>query len=181
MGHSFGGRLVAFTLAGLGDKAGPASPVKSLLLIQAAFSHFAFAQKIPLFGASPNGKLANCRDRVDGPLMCTFSPADLAVGRWYPAASMINGSDAESAIDLTYRWGAMGHDGYQPGPDAVTVDIKAAGDSYAFEAGTFHRIASGTVIKAMQSTFSGAHSDIRHDEVVWPAVDAAMAAAKRGS
>jgi hypothetical protein len=33
----------------------------------------------------------------------------------------------------------------------------------------------------MQSTFSGAHSDIRHDEVVWPAVDAAMAAAKRGS
>src|SRR6266536_1725216 len=39
IGHSFGARLVSFTLAGLPDPGAGASPVKSLLLLQGAFSH----------------------------------------------------------------------------------------------------------------------------------------------
>jgi hypothetical protein len=47
MGHSFGARLVASALAGLpADQSGPASPVKSLVLIQGAFSHFALRPQL---------------------------------------------------------------------------------------------------------------------------------------
>jgi len=48
LGHSFGARLVSFALAGLPASAtGPNSPVKSLVLLQGAFSHFAFAGALP--------------------------------------------------------------------------------------------------------------------------------------
>lgn len=176
IGHSFGGRLVAFSLAGLPDSAGGvASPVKSLLLVQAAFSHFTFADPIPVKASVPKGYLVPYRGRVDGPLLSTFSAADLAVGRWYPTASMINGDDAQSISDLTYRWGAMGHDGFQQ-EGVERLDLKPAGEPYAFAKGTAYALASDQVIKAMQSSTSGAHSDIRHDEVIWPTVAAALAA-----
>jgi hypothetical protein len=175
LGHSFGGRLVGFALAGLPAPApGTPSAVKSLLLIQAAFSHFAFADPLPLAASTPHGHLAGFRDRVDGPLMCTSSAADLAVGRWYPAASMVNGQDAESSTDLTYRWGAMGHDGYQQG-DAVDQDLLGVGEPYSMAPGGFYRLKSDAVIAAMQSPRFGAHCDIQHDEVVWPSVSAALA------
>ncbi len=175
LGHSFGGRLVSFALDGLPDNAvNEASPVKSLLLIQAAFSHFTFADPIPVASASPRGRLAGCRNRVDGPLVATFSAADLAVGRWYPSASMINGQDSESLTDLTYRWGAMGHDGYQQ-DDSVQLELLPTGQPYVFPVGKLCRLKSDAVIAAMEGRF-GAHCDIRHDEVVWAAVSAASAA-----
>ena len=61
---------------------------------------------------------------VNGPLLATHTLADRAVGWWYPTASMLSHSDSESATDLTYRWGGMGHDGYQQ--DDV-VSIRSAG------------------------------------------------------
>ncbi len=58
MGHSFGARLVAYALAGLpSGMTGTASPVKSLTLIQGAFSHFTFASPLPI-DAGRNGGLA---------------------------------------------------------------------------------------------------------------------------
>ena len=45
IGHSFGARLVSFALAGLPD-AGP-SPVKSVTLLQGAYSRFAFTDPLP--------------------------------------------------------------------------------------------------------------------------------------
>ena len=88
-----------------------ASPVKSLTLIQGAFSHFA---------SSPSRHRARVRrlalrrwphvlNRVDGPLLSTFTAADRAVGWWYPTASMLAHQDAQSLTDLTYEWGGMGH------------------------------------------------------------------------
>ncbi len=43
---------------------------------------------------------------------------------------------------------------------------------YGFQPGQFYLLDSNAVIKADQSQFSGAHSDIQHPEVVWPVVDA---------
>lgn len=40
--------------------------------------------------------------------------------RWYPTARWPARQDAEATSDVTYRWGAMGHDGYQH-PDVQTV------------------------------------------------------------
>ncbi|HET9254708.1 MAG TPA: hypothetical protein VFO16_05845 [Pseudonocardiaceae bacterium] len=175
LGHSFGARLVAFALSGLpGDRRGTASPVKSLTLIQGAFSHFSFAQPMPI-DAARSGALAGARSGVDGPLLATFSAADRAVGWWYPTASLLSHSDSEGASDLTYRWGAMGHDGYQQ-QDATEMILKSPGKPYTFGKGLFHRLNSNAVIAdAHQSSFGGAHSDIRHPEVLWAALAAALA------
>jgi hypothetical protein len=82
---------------------------------------------------------------------------------------MLSHSNSESATDLTYEWGGMGHDGYQQ--DGVTdVVLQPQGTPYNFETGSFYRLDSNAVIKAIQSAFSGAHSDIVHPEVVWAAV-----------
>lgn len=174
IGHSFGARLVAFSLTSLPDSAtGAASPVKSLTLVQGAFSHFSFAAPTPC-AAVPAGALAEARNRVDGPLLCTFTAADRAVGWWYPTASMLAHQNAESLTDLTYEWGGMGHDGFQQSPPAVTVPLKPPGQQYSFEPDGIYLLDANKVICAMQSQFSGAHSDITHPEVLWAILSAAF-------
>ena len=173
MGHSFGARLVSYSLAGLRDEqTGAASPVKSLTLIQGAFSHFTFASTL-LVDPSQSGALAGDGNRVDGPLLATFSSADRAVGWWYPAASMLADQDSEAAVDLTYRWGAMGHDGYQQNPAPSTVSLAPAGNPYDFEPAKFYDLDANAVICNDLSAFAGAHSDIRHPEILWAVVSAA--------
>jgi hypothetical protein len=173
MGHSFGARLVSFALTGLPASAvGAASPVKSLSLIQGAFSHFSFARPTPC-SAVPAGALAGVLNRVDGPLLSTFTAADRAVGWWYPAASMLAHQDAQSLTDLDYQWGGMGHDGFQQSPAGVTVPLQPQGHDYGFAAGRCYLLDANKVICANQSAFSGAHSDIQHPEVVWAVRSAA--------
>lgn len=173
MGHSFGARLVSYALAGLGNgHTGANSPVKSLTLIQGAFSHFAFAANLP-FNPGRSGSLSGYGDRVDGPLLSTFTAADRAVGWWYPTASMLSRQDSETAADLTYRWGAMGHDGYQRDPAPAVVPLAPVGSPYEFVPGEFYALDSNRIICANQSAFSGAHSDIRHPEVLWAVLNAA--------
>jgi hypothetical protein len=173
MGHSFGARLVSYALAGLpAALTGPASPVKSLTLIQGAFSHFTFAAALP-FDGHRGGELATHSAKVDGPLLATFTAADRAVGWWYPAASFLAREDSQAAEDVTYRWGAMGHDGYQQHPAATQIGLLAAHKPYDFSPGQFYAVDANDVIKANQSAFSGAHSDIRHPEVLWAVVCAA--------
>jgi hypothetical protein len=177
MGHSFGARLVSFALTGLPATAvGAASPVKSLSLIQGAFSHFSFARPTPC-AAVPAGALAGVLDRVDGPLLSTFTAADRAVGWWYPAASMLAHENAESLTDLDYEWGGMGHDGFQQSPAGTTVPLQPQGFDYGFAAGRCYLLDANQVICANQSAFSGAHSDIQHPEVAWAVRSAAAAPA----
>src|SRR4029453_10023509 len=163
--NSFGARLVAFSLAGLpGGMRGAASPVKSLLLIQGAFSHFTFSPQ-------KHGALQALADRVDGPLLSTFSVPARAVGLWSPNASRLARQDNQALDDFNFRWGGLGHDGYQQ-DGAVDRTLQAEGAAYAFEKGRFYRLNGNNVINKSLSAFSEAHSDIRHPEVAWAAVSA---------
>ena len=51
--------------------------------------------------------------------------------------------------------------------------MQQRGQPYGFQSGTFYRLDANAVICANQSPFSGAHSDIRHPEVLWAVVSAA--------
>jgi hypothetical protein len=173
IGHSFGARLVSYSLSGLPTGAvGSASPIKSISLVQGAFSHFAFASSLP-FDRGRAGALAGFVDRVDGPFVATFTGADRAVGRWYPAASLLARQDAEGSEAVTFRWGAMGHDGYQNDPAAQTITLATGTPSYGFAAGRFYALDANAVIVKDESAVSGAHSDIEHDEVTWAIREAA--------
>lgn len=167
IGHSFGARLVSYTLAGL--PAG-ASPVASLTLLEGAFSHFAFVPRMP-FDPSRAGALAGMRSRVAGPLTVCFSSHDGAVGQFYPLASLAAGDDSAGAHNPLWRWGGMGADGAQ-NEDAELVGVQPSGSAYSFPADAILNVdASDVVTKGGPP--SGAHSDIVHEELAWIVLTAA--------
>ncbi len=169
LGHSFGARLVSYALPGLPPVApGQRSPVKSLFLLQGAFSHFAFADQLP-FDRNRKGDLAGMASRVDGPLLTTYSEKDTAVGTAYPLSSVVARQDA-SAL-LADRWGAMGHDGAQA-VNAVTKALAQPGTRYPFEAGKWLNLDGNDVI-VNGGPPSGSHSDIIHPHTAWAALAAA--------
>ena len=171
LGHSFGARLVSYALAGLPHLAGgDKSPVKSLFLLQGAFSHFTFAEKLP-FDATRKGDLAGMASRVDGPLLTTHSLKDLAVGSSYPLASIVARQDAAKQEDESYRWGAMGHDGAQA-VNAESAFLGKAGTQYGFKVGKWLNLDGNQVIVKGDPP-SGAHSDIIHPHTAWAALAAA--------
>ena len=171
LGHSFGARLVSYALAGLPEsQVGSKSPVKSLFLLQGAFSHFTFAEALP-FDKKRKGELVGMASRVDGPLLTTHSLKDLAVGTAYPLASVVAGQDAADQADTLFRWGAMGHDGAQA-VDAKQTLLLKPGAAYPFEAGKWTNLDANKVI-INGGPPSGAHSDIVHPHTAWAALAAA--------
>ena len=169
VGHSFGARVVSYALAGVPDDP---RPIKSITLLQGAFSHFAFADPLP-FDASRKGGLAGKQSRIDGPMTVVFSSHDDAVGRFYPLASITSGDDSAGLGDHLYRWGGMGHDGAQ-GVGALLDPIQPA------HASTSYRLKDGHVLNVDASEVvcqgtspSGAHSDIVHPEITWLTLQAA--------
>jgi hypothetical protein len=171
IGHSFGARLVSFALAGV--KPGPPLPVQSVVLLQGAFSHFAFAPRLP---QDPNraGALARMSARVNGPLCVTHSLRDTAVGTAYPLASIAAHEDAAALADQLFRWGAMGHDGAQ-GVDAAKAALGPVGTRYMFGIGSFLNLDANQVI-VHGGPPAGAHSDIVHPEIAWAVLAAARVA-----
>jgi hypothetical protein len=173
IGHSFGARLVSFALAGLppGD-----SPVKSLYLLQGAFSHFAFADALPM-DRSRGGALKGMAARVDGPLAASFSVHDTAVGKLYPLASLSSRDDAAGLEDQLFRWGGIGHDGAQA-VEATVATLGPVGTAYPFSPGRFVNLDGNGIITNGQPP-SGAHSDIFHPELVWAGLAAAGLVARQ--
>jgi hypothetical protein len=171
LGHSFGARLVSYSLAGLPpEQTGTSSPVKSLFLLQGAFSHYAFADALPQDGTR-SGALKGMAARVDGPLLTTQSLRDYAVGVSYPAASIVNGDDASDFTETSNRWGAMGHDGAQA-VSAMPATLAPPGAAYPFAKGKWVNLDGNDVIIHGQLP-SGAHSDIVHPHTAWAALGAA--------
>jgi hypothetical protein len=160
IGHSFGCRLVSFSLLGLSDTV--PSPVHSLTMLEGAFSHWAFAKTLPM---DPNrsGALSGGQTKVEGPIVSCFSSFDTAVGILYPLASMASGEDAAALEGAQLRWGAMGHDGAQ-GVGAANLVIQEGLTAYEVPKAGFVNVDAASVVKT-GSLPSGAHSDIFHPEL----------------
>ncbi|KUN00907.1 serine-threonine protein kinase [Streptomyces yokosukanensis] len=163
-GHSFGGRLVSFALRGLPDGV---RSVKSVTLLQGAFSHYAFADRVPQ-APDKAGALKGRQRRIDGPLVCCHSHFDAALGTFYPLASRLAGDDrscvgGEIAAVLGPQWGAMGHDGVQAVPGTAQLDLAAALNGPLPASGCVNVDAAAVVRRGGPPT--GAHSDIVHPEL----------------
>ena len=163
IGHSFGARLVSYALAGLPEGLTP-SPVKSVTLLQGAFSHFAFDPSVS-FDPDRHGELAGMQARIDGPLTVCFSRHDAAVGTFYPLASIASGEDLAGVDDPLYRWGGMGHDGAQ-NADARLDQVTGVGGSYRFSRTQILNVDASAVVNRGGPP-SGAHSDIVRPELAW--------------
>lgn len=120
VGHSFGARLIAYALRGL--PAGTRN-VKSVTLLQGAFSHYAFAARLP-HDRGHGGSLAGLQGRIDGPLVACHSHRDTALRVFYPLASRVSRDD-ESLLGDERRWWAIGYDGVQAVPGTAARSLAA--------------------------------------------------------
>ncbi|MFI6015679.1 serine-threonine protein kinase [Streptomyces sp. NPDC051243] len=164
VGHSFGARLVSFALRGLPKGV---RSVKSVTLLQGAFSHYAFASRLP-HDARAGGVLEGQHNRIDGPLVCCYSRHDSALSTMYPLASRMAG-DARgvAAVDigrmLGAKWGAMGHDGVQAVPGTKSYKLAEALKATLPTSGCVNVDAAAVVRRGGPP--AGAHSDIVHREL----------------
>ncbi|MEV0122795.1 serine-threonine protein kinase [Streptomyces sp. NPDC050703] len=154
IGHSFGARLVSYALRGM-----PADvrAVKAVTLLQGAFSHYAFAGRVP-HDPSRRGALYGVQRRIDGPLISCYSRHDDALGRLYPLASKLAG-DSTTFLNLWERWGAIGYNGIRSVPGTKRVRL---GQKVPVK-GCVSLDAAAVVRRGGPP--AGAHSDICHEEL----------------
>ena len=165
-GHSFGCRLVTAATAGPAG-AGPL-PVSSLVLLQAAFSHYGFALA---YDGTHDGffrRVVTDPAYVTGVVAMTFTAKDLAVGLAYPLASRIARQIAAAIGDANDPYGGLGRNGAQKTPGAKVVKLADAGTPYGFAARGIYNLDSNDVI--------GGHSDLAHPQVAYALLSAVAAA-----
>lgn len=162
LGHSFGCRLV--TAATQGPPAANPLPVDSLTLLQAAFSHYGFAQSYDGVHDGFFRSVVTDPARVRGPVIITFTAKDKAVGLAYPIASRVARQIASAIGDANDPYGGLGRNGAQKTPNAKVVMMAAAGIPYDFSPRGVYNLDANAVITA--------HSDLGHDEVGWAIVSA---------
>ncbi|MEU7577477.1 serine-threonine protein kinase [Streptomyces sp. NPDC041068] len=154
IGHSFGARLVSYALRGM-----PADvrTVKSVTLLQGAFSHYAFAERLP-HDKGRGGALHGMQKRIDGPLVSCYSHFDDALGRLYPLASKLAG-DSTGFLNLWERWGAIGYNGIRSveGTKRIKLGEKVPTKGCV-------SIDAASVVRRGGPP-SGAHSDVCHEEL----------------
>ncbi|MFB6842065.1 serine-threonine protein kinase [Streptomyces sp. NPDC056361] len=150
VGHSMGARLVAYALRSLPSGA---RPVASVTLLQGAFSHYAFAPRLP-HDPRRSGALRDAQYRVRGPVVACYSRHDSALGVMYPLASRVAGDSASlreagtgagggTGVEAGTgagtgagswagllgsddpKWGAIGHDGVQAVPGTPDLSLDA--------------------------------------------------------
>lgn len=130
VGHSFGGRLL--TAAAAGPSAEPALPVDSLTLLQAAFSHYGFADDWNGKGGDGLFRGVLTGARVRGPMLVTYSVNDRAVGLAYPIASRLARQVAAAIGGPDDVYGGIGRNGALKTPEASSGDLLDVGGDYAF-------------------------------------------------
>jgi hypothetical protein len=151
IGHSFGARLVTSATTNLDN-----SSIDTLILLQAAFSHYAFASNYDE-GKDGMFRAAVVSKKVKGPIIISHTHNDIAVGKAYAIASRIarqSGAFIGGANDL---YGGLGANGAQTTPEAVN-DFKLHSSSvYNFKAGKIYNLNADSCIAG--------HSEICNQQV----------------
>ncbi|MFD4244783.1 serine-threonine protein kinase [Streptomyces sp. NPDC058525] len=158
IGHSFGARLVSFSLRAVPDGA---RHIGSLTLLQGAFSHYVFSDRLP-HDRNRAGALGGLQRKVDGPVVACHSPHDTSLRVFYPLASRMAG-DSAGLLGLDERWGAIGHDGVRAVAGAPRLTLDTALREGVPAAGCVS-VDAGSVVRRGGAP-SGAHSDICHAEL----------------
>ena len=136
----------------------------SLMLLEAAFSHFGFS---PDNGHGSAGFFREVIDRqiVKGPLVSTFSAQDTVVGKAYSISSRLAGDSTREIGDASDEFGGIGRNGPQRTNEVASARLNAPGTAYEFALHVINSLdGSGGLIK-------------NHGDVTNPAVTYAFASA----
>jgi hypothetical protein len=161
VGHSFGARLATAATAGP-DGRPPLRP-DSLTLLQAAFSHYGFAER---WDNTQDGAFRTVITNrlVSGPVLITHTENDLAVGYAYPLASLLKNQVASGLGDKNDRFGGLGRNGAQKTPEASNGRLLEVGDTYGFSAGRLYNLNADAVIAD--------HGDVAKAQVIYALLNA---------
>lgn len=138
IGHSFGGRVVTAAAAN-----STTDKIKSMSLLQTAFSHNGFSKSMGGFFRSVVDK-----KRVNGPILVTHTKNDKAVGVAYPLASKIVGDATAAFGDENDKFGGLGRNGVQKmeTSEFVKGSLLPETGSYSFQTGKFFNLEGGNFI-----------------------------------
>ena len=153
VGHSFGARLVTAAA----DALPGARSVGSLNLLQAAFSHNAFAKEWE--PGRPGGfRRMVDEHRVSGSTIITHTRNDKAVGIAYAIASSIADQAASGLGDADSPFGGLGSNGAQHTTEADNGQaLQDVGATYHFAGGGIHNLAA--------DRFVSGHGDVSNSQV----------------
>jgi hypothetical protein len=157
VGHSLGGRLVASCAKALGDQ--PRLEIDSLMLLEAAFSHFGFSSD------NGRGTPGFFRDVivgkvVKGPFVSTFSAEDSVVGRAYAIMSRLAGDNTKALGDASDEFGGIGRNGPLRTQEVANARFKNPGAAYVYAPGVINNLdGSGGFIKN--------HGDVTNEAVTY--------------
>jgi hypothetical protein len=157
VGHSLGGRLMASCTKALADA--PALRPDSVLLLEAAFSHYGFSAD------NGRGNPGFFRDViakrvVKGPLLVTFSAQDTTVGNAYAIMSRLARDNTREIGDAADEFGGIGRNGALKTTEVVTERLHAPGTAYAYRLDVINNLdGSGGLIKD--------HSDVTNDAITY--------------
>ena len=159
IGHSFGGRLVS--AAALGPDGQAPVPIATVSLLQAAFSHYGFADNY--MGGNKDGffRAVVANHHVSGPVVITHTRNDKAVGVAYAVASRLARQVGAAAGDEHDKYGGMGSNGAQDTPE-TDKNVRELND-----AGTAYQFAPGRVYNLKADRFVSGHSEIANDQVAY--------------
>jgi hypothetical protein len=157
VGHSLGGRLMAACAKALCET--PKLQVDSLMLLEAAFSHFGFSADN---GRGTPGFFRDVivKQVVKGPFVSTFSAEDTVVGNAYALMSRLARDNTRGIGDASDEFGGIGRNGALKTSEVATAAMKKTGTAYKYKPGVINNLnGSGGFIKD--------HSDVTNEAVTY--------------
>jgi hypothetical protein len=137
VGHSLGGRLMASCAKALCES--PSLQPDSLMLLEAAFSHYGFS--------ADNGHAAAgffrdviAKKIVKGPFVSTFSAQDTVVGKAYSIMSRLAGDNTREIGDAKDQFGGIGRNGPLMTKEVTTSVLRSSGTAYDYKVGIINNL-----------------------------------------
>jgi hypothetical protein len=113
--------------------------VESMLLLQAAYSHFGFS---PGKGGRKRGFFRDIIEKqvVKQPILATHSRHDSVVGFAYTSMAALSLNNSKAIGDENSRFGGVGRNGVLDTPETAGLDLKLAGEPYSFVPGKLYNL-----------------------------------------
>jgi hypothetical protein len=161
VGHSLGGRAV--TACALDLLKAPKVQVDTMMLLQAAYSHFGLAPA----GTSPRGvkhPRGFFRDVVEkksvkGAIVATHTEKDSVVGFAYTSMAAVSLNNARAFGDDSSQFGGIGRNGVLDTPEVVTFTLLKPGQAYTLDPTKISTLDGSTGISS--------HGDVANPAVTW--------------
>jgi hypothetical protein len=157
VGHSLGGRVMASCAKALATR--PKLQADSLLLLQAAFSHYGFS---PDNGRGTPGFFRDVVDKkvVKGPFLSTYSAEDTVVGRAYAISSRLARDNSRALGDASDEFGGIGRNGALKTVEVANAKLQQPGAAYEYIPGKINNLdGSGGLITS--------HGDVENPVVTY--------------